>query len=123
MRIVSRAEFLTLPAGTVFSKYKPSVFGDLQIKGASNAYNDFWYQQIVDSLDCEGSHEFFDLLEESEKTGRSLLMDFETETRDGMFDDEQLFSVWEREDVMSLINRLLQAVLTSTAHPQERKVS
>jgi hypothetical protein len=33
-------------------------------------------------------------------------MDFEYEGRDGLFEEGQLFAVWEKADVASLIERL-----------------
>lgn len=107
MRIVNLEQFIAMPPGTVFAKYRPCVFEDLCIKGDSIAETrDFFYQQIVDSLDCSGSDEWSKMLFESEETGKSLPMDFSTEGRDGCFDPAQLFAVWERADVEALIARL-----------------
>lgn len=110
MRIVDRATFLAMPAGTVFAKYQPCVFGDLLIKGETLAGGiDFRYQQIVDSLDVGGSGEFVDRLHLAEAKGAAgpeIEMDFNCESRDGLFDADQLFAVWSRDDVEALINRL-----------------
>jgi hypothetical protein len=71
--------------------------------------NDFLYQAINDAF-CLGSDELFGALEKAERDGTSLTMDFHCEGRDGMFDEDQLFAVWERPDVLSLIQRLQETL-------------
>lgn len=111
MRIVELDEFIALPAGTVFAKYEPCAFEDLCIKGDSiPETRDFFYQEIVSALDARDSGEWSKLLFESQETGKSIPMDFDCQGRDGCFESEQLFAVWERPDVEGLIARLQQAL-------------
>ena len=110
MKIMNRVEFLKMPEGTLFSKYEPCVFGALQIKGDSLS-NDFCVQQIADSVKCSGSDELFNILFAAKETGDSFEMDFEVEGRDGLFEDEQLFAVWEAKDVLALVKRLMQTII------------
>jgi hypothetical protein len=113
MKIVNRDEFLKLPAGTVFAKYSPSVFGELMIKGASLFHdgtgNDFLYQPIVDAIECEDSDEFIQKCDAAEN-GESVRFDFDCLGRDGFFDYDELYAVWERVDVEQLIDRLQEAL-------------
>jgi len=105
MKIVNRQIFLAMPAGTIYSKYVPCMFGDLYIKGDSLTSD--WYEQaIVDAIAHDDSTEFHDKLIHAEKYGDSLVMDFDCEQRHGLFDADQLFAVWERDDVEQLITRL-----------------
>lgn len=106
MKIVDRKTFLSLPAETLFSKYEPCVFGDLCIKGDTLGSNDFAYQQIADAIACNDSGEFADKLLAAERTGGSVALDLDCQGRDGLFDDDQLFVVWEPADVAALIARL-----------------
>jgi hypothetical protein len=107
MKIVDCKTFLALPPGTVYAKYAPSYFEGLCIKGDTLPNgNDWFYQQIVDSIRASDSGEWGALLDESETTGRELVMDFNFEGRDGCFEDDQLFAVWSKEDVAQLIERL-----------------
>lgn len=101
MRIVSRNEFLSCPHGTMFSKYRDVVFDSLCIKGDSTG-NDFWYVSLAESVDCE------DIVEVmiDRKSGQVFRFDFECYSRDGLFDSDQLFAVWDSEDVLNLINIL-----------------
>jgi hypothetical protein len=110
MRIVDRKTFLAMPAGTVFSKYKPCIFGDLCIKEDTLATDDFLVQQLVDPIECTGSSDLSFKLEGARLLGESLSMDFDCLGRDGCFDEEQLFAVWERADVEALIGRLQRSL-------------
>lgn len=108
MKIVDRKTFLAMPPDTLYSKYEPCFFGDLEIKGYTAGTNDFVTQQIVDAVRCNDSNEFFDILLDAQKTGASFAMDFDCASRDGLFDDAELFAVWEQADVIALIRRLIQ---------------
>jgi len=44
------------------------------------------------------------------KARESVEVDFENTSRDGMFEDEQLYAVYEKEDVEKLIARLQQTL-------------
>lgn len=114
MRIVDLTTFAALPAGTVFAKYRPTVMQDLCIKGETLPTRvgcpDFYYQPIADAIRCADSEEFADLLDEAQADGISVPMDFECESRDGLFERDQLFAVFEPEDTWRLIQRLETAL-------------
>jgi hypothetical protein len=110
MKIVDRKTFLSMPPETLFSKYSPCVFGDLMIKGNTVGENDFLCQQIADAIAHDSSNEFADKLTTAQDTGASLAMDFDYEGRDGMYDHDQLFAVWEPADVVALIERLRRCI-------------
>jgi hypothetical protein len=105
MKIVDLKTFRSLPNNTVFSKYEPCILGELKIKGKTWEV-DFVASSIADAIAQSGSVEFTDLLESAEHDGISLAMDFDSEMRDGCFEDKQLFAVWEETDVRKLIERL-----------------
>ena len=109
MKIINRKDFLKMPAGTLFAKYKPCVFGDMMIKGDS-LRNDFFCQQIVDAVDCDNSEEFHDILVDAEENGAAFNLDLNCEMRDGMFDDGELFAVWSEDDVQALVDRLKETI-------------
>ena len=111
MRIVNKIQFMVMPAGTLFSKYEPCIFDHLCIKGNSIIdSNDFFYQDIVSAIEAQHSNEFMHLLEQSEKNGISMRMDLYIEGRDGLFKEDELFAIWERKDVVQLIERLQKAL-------------
>lgn len=114
MRILNREQFLALPAGYVYAKYVPCMFESMSIKGDTIYHDgkaiDWFYQQIMDAIDAKDSGEWGNLLEESELTGKSVPMNFECEGRDGCFEDDQLFAVFEPKDVADLIQRLMRCI-------------
>ncbi|EBZ0015906.1 hypothetical protein ABN36_18185 [Salmonella enterica subsp. enterica] len=107
MRIVNREQFLLLPANTLFSKYKPMVFGDIAIKGDTTASGgDYYYQAIADAVYCASTDEMVKVLVAATAHGHEFNIDLECESRDGFYDADQLFAVWDKRDVEQLINRL-----------------
>lgn len=110
MKIVDLKTFLSMPVGTVFCKYEPCFMEPLHIKGENCGERDFFYQSIADAVDANDSGEFFELLDNSEKTGAEVRLDFNCQGRDGCFKDDQLFAVWHPNDVRALIQRLHMAI-------------
>ena len=110
MRIVGLQEFLKLPCATLFSKYEPCVFGPLCIKEDSISDVDFFYVQLSDAIDADDSGDLFDKLDNAVKTGASLKIDLHVWSRDGMFDKEQLFAIWELEELKSLSFRVDECI-------------
>ena len=71
--------------------------------------SDFWYV-AMDDIDADSSSQRWALLDAAEKDGSDLKMDFVTESRDGLFEDDQLFAVFSEADTRGLIRRLKQAL-------------
>lgn len=113
MKIVNRKEFLELQPGALFSTYAPCHFGPLRIKGETiwhdeeDSHHDFYYQCLEDSVDCDS----FTATMCEYKEGQTLRFNLDIENRDGLFDGEQKFAVWDREDAIGLIRRLNAALL------------
>ncbi len=106
MRILNLTEFRALPEGVVFMKYKPCFFGSLQEKGETWE-GDFLSAEITEQVKSGGTEELDLILDEAEKdSSYSITLDFESGGRDGLFDDEQLFAVYEQKDIDGLINTL-----------------
>jgi hypothetical protein len=109
VKIVDRETFMALPENTLFSKWEPCFFGPLTIKGESWEH-DFLTQEIADAVKCSDSGEFADFCEDAARTGRSLELDLNSLGRDGCFDKDQMFAVWERKDVEALVERLRMCI-------------
>lgn len=122
MRIVDRNTFLAMPPETLFCKYQPCVMESILIKGDSIFFeggNDFFYQSIEDAVDCDDCGQMIDVLDSAQLHGTSFRLDLECQGRDGCFDDDQLFVVFEQYDVEMLINRLLRCLTHHRAEDQE----
>ena len=105
VRILNLEQFRAKPENTVFSKYEPYLFGELQIKGQT-LEADFLAQSINGAIESNDTGDFCDKLDRAQKTAEYLKMDFNCECRDGLFKKDQLFAVWEEADVRALIQRL-----------------
>lgn len=107
MKIVTRDEFMKLPIGTIWSYYEPSYFRQLNIKVSDKTEweNDFLVNYLIGAVKHYSSEEFFDNCKEM-KNGESLPVDFWLTGREGLFDDKQLFAIYEDDDVKMLIKRL-----------------
>ena len=114
MRIVDRATFLAMPAGTLFAKYAPCYYGEIAIKEDS-LENDFIYQSLLPNFtDTTDSGDWADALDQMETAGASHALDYDRCARDGFFDADQLFAVFEPHDTAALIARLQQAQADAT---------
>ena len=105
MKLLTRKEFLELKENVLFSKYQPHVFGYLSIKD-KRIENDFLYQQICDSVECESSEDFDNILNKAHINKSSFDIDLGCLSRDGCYDDKEMFAVWEKKDINKLINSL-----------------
>jgi len=103
MRIVNLETFRTMPPGTFFQKYEPEVFGDLAV------LHDVWGVDFVVNhitgcpIDGKDPSEMSYRLAMMAEDGTSLPVCFDFIARDGMFQKDQLFAVWERADLDTLI--------------------
>jgi hypothetical protein len=96
MRIYNKKDFLKLPDGTFFAKGIQWSMDGFCIKGNS-LENDFYYLNLV-NIDFFNSKELSDRYEEMLSHGSSYPIN-QNEGRDGMFDDEDIFLVFEIEDL------------------------
>jgi len=111
MKILSRADFMELPAGTIYAKGQPWCFGNINIKG-DTIYTpkpiDWCYLDPC-WIEAHDSGEAGDRLDEMAATGASYPMQ-ESFGRDGCFDDDDLFLVFERDDLVSLLDHVSNAL-------------
>jgi hypothetical protein len=113
MRIVNREEFLELPSETVFCKYQSGGgFGPIQIKTGLPGMltDDFQAQELfdVDTQDADESDDYISTMMKAEE-GQPFKLHFHTVERDGEFDDEQLFAIFDKDEIRKLADRLLGA--------------
>ena len=107
MKILTRDQFIKMPSGTLWSYYSPCVFRELNIKDSGNeeCTPDFVMSQLIGAVDVQSGDEFIEKCELMEK-GKSVSVDFKSTGREGLFDDKQLYAVYEDHDVTQLIDRL-----------------
>ena len=113
MRIVTRDQFLDMPAGTLFAKYSPCNCSALFCKGLSLGKLDFEFSEMSMPVDSDDTGEFVDTLCRAASEGSSVELNFDTYFRDSTFDQNQLFAVYERDDLLKLLNKLYHCILTA----------
>lgn len=101
MKVVNRKDFLKLPDGTIFCKGTKWCFDNISVKGHSWE-NDFLYVDLC-NIDANDTGQWVDRLEESLAIGTSYPINNQA-ARDGMFDEEGIFLVFEKEDLKFLID-------------------
>jgi hypothetical protein len=107
MRIVNRLDFLKLPSGTLYQQAEqPWAFDDVHVK----------YDSLIHSADGDGdfvcmsfkwieadsSDELDRRLDDMAENGASYPLDLEATQRDGLFERNAKFLVYERADVVAL---------------------
>ena len=117
MKIVDLKTFLALPPQTLFAKYEPVACQGLAIKTSNCGEMDFFVTELDLPIDCSGSDGLLDLCRAAEQTDKSLPLDLEIEGRDGFYAPNQLFAVWEPQDVRALIERLQRCLPQEGAEP------
>ena len=119
MRILDRAAFLAMPAGTIFAKFGDTegsdghyYFGDVCIKW-DTCGEDFVVQDLTAQFDgWISSESHFDELRrmEDDPAHERPPLDYDSAGRDGLFDCKQKFAVWSQEDARRLIACLQSAL-------------
>lgn len=109
MRIIDKQKLMECPDGTLFCEYTPCVFGNWCIKHETirdkkGHGTDFIFKQL-NSLG--GTAVMVDTLDKALTEETSFSFDLEDTTRDGLYDDEQLYAVYENDDIGQLIRLLM----------------
>lgn len=103
MRIVKRSEFLNLPEGTIFSKGREWFFDGLCTKGetlfdSKGLPIDFLARDWI-WISSTSEDDQFDRLYEMKESGASYPIK-DSEHRDGCFNDDDLFLIFEHADLL-----------------------
>jgi hypothetical protein len=104
MEIINLEAFLKLPSNTLYQKYEPQVFSDLEIKvNDPGQWEPAWLALslwgFTEGAICSGTNS--DIIYNGK-----FRWDLESIGRDGYYDHDQLFCVYDKEDVQRLINQL-----------------
>lgn len=123
MRLLSFSDFLTWPEGTLFCKYDSGAFHTVAFKDRSiergdpvgeadePLYIDYFYLEFVPPMNLP-TDILETVMDTAETHPEGKLEDFyEMPGRDGTFDDDCKYLVWEPEDIGHLVGRLLEQKL------------
>jgi hypothetical protein len=110
MRIVNKQEFYKLPSGTLYSEYEPCIFTGLKIKNETiihdNEPEDFFYEDLIGNVCADSSAVFIDILEKCEKDKSEFNLNFESGSRDGLFEDGALYAVYNTDEILALSEKI-----------------
>ena len=111
MRFVKRSDLMKMPKGTLYMKFTPMIFGELQVFCSKEDWgNDFVYRPLI-AIDANDSGEEYDIVTSALVTGESIKLDQEATSRDGMFEtDEQMFAVLEKADLLAFASTIIRAL-------------
>lgn len=110
MKIVNLQQFLSLPENVLYAKFDGETFSfrEISIKGKTLT-SDWWYQDLLE-VSGNSSDEIDNTLSDAVEKGTSFSLDLDCVSRDGLYEDKQLFAVFEKEDVVSLITRFEKTI-------------
>lgn len=113
MRIYNRQEFMKLPAGTFFAKGSEWYFESIDVKDDTCVHEgkniDFFVHEL-NWVDSDGTEQALERLQDMKENGASHPMQ-DSISRDGCFDEEDLFLVYEKEDLKRL-KEMIEKALT-----------
>ncbi len=112
MKIVDLKTFLTLPENTVFCKI-PELYliEDINIKHANRGDKD-WFYWSLNNVEWGDAEEFINRMDDMVKNGASYpLSDLEDSVdHDGLYDENPLFLIYEKEDIQAIIDKLTKCL-------------
>lgn len=102
MKILTKEEFYKCPEGTFFSLYSPCIFYGLRIKYATIYIDelpvDFYCKDLIGNI--KDFNRFCEIEEIVIKNRKSIDLDFDSIDRDGIYDESQLYAVYEKEELI-----------------------
>ena len=115
MKIFNRKEFLQQPAGILYrQRNSNSSFGNIEIKGGNCGTNDFACMNFGAAKDEDETDMWLD-----SSISRPIQLDYYG--RDGCFDDDALFLVYETWDLEQLRDIINQAITISPKQKFQNK--
>jgi hypothetical protein len=107
VKIVNREEFMKMDH-VIFAKYESIYFGQVMMKHENCTERDFYASSLFGDINSDTDGEFVDMFTEMEN-GKSHKMVVEYASRDGLFEDDEKYLIFEKEDlkaVIGLLNRI-----------------
>jgi len=91
VRIINREEFLSMPSGTIYRQAShPFAWSDMAIKNETHepceGFIGDWSYIPLDWIECSGSSQLFERMDEMKDNGGSYPLDLDTTMRDGLYE-------------------------------------
>ncbi len=118
MKIYNKADFLKLPKGTLFCKCAyPWIFDNLKVKGNSLANISDFQQRDICWIDGDGNKTALSFLDEMLMHGTSGRIET-AYGRDGTLNEDDMFLVYEEQDLLDLKGIVEEAMDIADLHNQ-----
>lgn len=115
MRILTAKEFLKEPYGTVYIHYTPQMFIDQpKIKSEERGGDSWWATNVLPWIEADSCTEASEILFEQEEQGGTYVIPtsgFCTDDAVYNHDDDMLYAVFNKEEVIAMINRLMESLI------------
>lgn len=122
MRTFERKEFLKLPAGTIYSRINERsgefCYGLFKKTSGAEFLNDWVELEIVPEVgwivhpeNLNEGEEIGEYAFEMRDTFKDFQADYTATCRGGMYNEEDRFIVWDKNDIKMLINQLNESLL------------
>lgn len=113
MRIIGLKEFLTLPEGTIYQKYRDNNFDRLSMKldtYPEKGCNDFLLIPLTNEVDCESPDHFDEITGKALKdSSYNIPLTTNEVLRDGLFEMGQLYAIYDKSEVKDIIKKLQES--------------
>lgn len=109
MKIVNREEFLKMHDKLLYQKFTPLYFHDSLCLKVENLDNDWTYIQLNGEIDSDSDSDYIDKLNEYQ-LGKEFKFSMDTICRDGCFDESQLFAIYDKDDIIQLVKKLINII-------------
>ena len=116
MKVINREEFLKLPAGTVYSinNCGGNLAGEIYVKECKpNQYKNDWLQNDILDTAAEITDNPADDYTEAinnKNNGLKYKLQFNSCCRNGLFEEDQTFIIWDIESLEGLVGKLLSCI-------------
>ncbi len=111
MKIYKRKEFVKLPEGTIYCKGKPWYWEQLSVKAESINDNSDFIEMQLNTIESNDSGDLIEKYDRMLELGESHPLTDDYYGRDGCFDDEDIFLVYERHDLQVLKSIIDKAII------------
>ena len=109
MKVVNYIEFIKLPINTLYSDFTEDscIINNIYCKQETISDNDWFYTNFTGTIEYDD-----DVYESFSKLKNSLSVELDTTSieRDGMFDRNRKFIVYEKQDIINLMKVLKKAL-------------
>jgi len=111
MKIVNKKEFLKLPENTIYCSFDKNnfAFNGFAVK-LESLENDWYYMDLTDFDNWDDSEERIENIQKMITEGKEYPLSLNCSSRDGMFEDDEMFCIYDKYDVERIMSVLSESI-------------